>query len=275
MPIKRILLPISGVDNIDQLAETAFRAGKLLSAQVEGLFVQSLFLDISLAGETSPEKARRLIQEAQITREEKAKEAERAFAGWAERHKHVESTFAAQEGTVEDIFARRARLSDLTVTGSSRQYDSPFWRDVRDAALFRSGRPVLVMPANVPAGDLPSTVVIAWKESLEASRAVAAAQPFIANASSVHLVTVGEGPDATASLREVEEYLLLHYAEVRSEVLSPSAKGVGDALLQKAVSLNALLVMGAYSHWRWRERVFGGVTETMLDEATVPVLMAH
>lgn len=275
MPIKRILLPISGEDNIEQLAETAFRAGKQLSAQVEGLFVQSLFLDLSLAGETSPEKARRIIQEAQKAREEKAQEAERAFAGWADRHKHVESMYAAQEGSVEDIFARRARLSDLTVTGSARQYDSPFWRGVRDATLFRSGRPVLVVPANAPAADMPSTVVIAWKESLEASRAVAAAQPFIANASSVHLVTVGEGPDAITSLRDVEEYLLLHYAEVRTEILSPSGKGVGDTLLQKAASLDALLVMGAYSHWRWRERVFGGVTETMLREATVPVLMAH
>jgi nucleotide-binding universal stress UspA family protein len=36
-----------------------------------------------------------------------------------------------------------------------------------------------------------------------------------------------------------------------------------------------LLVMGAYSRSRLRERVFGGVTDHMLRKANIPVLMFH
>ncbi len=64
-------------------------------------------------------------------------------------------------------------------------------------------------------------------------------------------------------------------AELRSEVIS-SGGNTGETLLRRCRDLGgALLVMGAYSHSRWRERVFGGVTQHVLDEAQVPVVMAH
>jgi nucleotide-binding universal stress UspA family protein len=36
-----------------------------------------------------------------------------------------------------------------------------------------------------------------------------------------------------------------------------------------------MIVMGAFHHSRWREFILGGVTLTMLEEATIPLLMAH
>ena len=79
---------------------------------------------------------------------------------------------------------------------------------MQNAMLFRSGRPVLMVP---PQADRLKfeTVVIAWKQSLEAARAIAA-QPFMALAREVHLFTIDEGTKAVTSLREAEEYLALH-----------------------------------------------------------------
>jgi nucleotide-binding universal stress UspA family protein len=50
----------------------------------------------------------------------------------------------------------------------------------------------------------------------------------------------------------------------------------GEALLSFAAERGCdLLVMGAYAHSRTRELVLGGVTRTILEEMTLPVLMAH
>jgi nucleotide-binding universal stress UspA family protein len=74
----------------------------------------------------------------------------------------------------------------------------------------------------------------------------------------------------------VENYLQLHFAELRSEIIAPSGKNIGETLISTCETRgSALLVMGAYSQWRWQERVFGGVTEYVLREARTPVLMAH
>ena len=120
------------------------------------------------------------------------------------------------------------------------------------------------------------TIAIAWKDSIEVARAIAAADPFLILAKKVYLVTVGENTETAASLQQAENYLQLHFAELRSEIVGPSDKSIGETLIGTCEARGrALLVMGAYSHWRWQERVFGGVTEYVLREARTPVLMAH
>jgi hypothetical protein len=130
-----------------------------------------------------------------------------------------------QEGDLAAAVAHAARLSDLSVVGGAR-YGDGGWREVRDAALFQSGRPVLVVPDEGVKESTFDRVVIAWKESIEAARAVAAAQPFLLRASEVHLITVGENAEVVASLEDVEQYLQLHYAEIKSDVI-PYARGEG------------------------------------------------
>ncbi|MFM7226912.1 MAG: universal stress protein, partial [Betaproteobacteria bacterium] len=50
----------------------------------------------------------------------------------------------------------------------------------------------------------------------------------------------------------------------------------GEAMLSIAADLATdLIVMGGYGHTRFRELVLGGVTRTLLQSMTVPVLMAH
>ena len=147
---------------------------------------------------------------------------------------------------------------------------------MRDGALFGSGRPVLLIPPTGIAIPSFEHIVVAWKEGVEAARAIAAAQPFLLNAKEVHLITVGEGVELAGSLRDAEDYLQLHHAEVRSTTMPQSHGNIADTLMRKCEELGgALLVMGAYSHWRWQERVFGGVTEFLMRNTRMPVLMTH
>jgi hypothetical protein len=84
------------------------------------------------------------------------------------------------------MVARRAKVSDLTVLPSIAAKDEELWGSARDAALFHSGRPALIVPNE--AGDpIGETVVIAWKDAVSAVRAVAGATPFLATATRVRL----------------------------------------------------------------------------------------
>ena len=254
--------------------------GEKFSAQVMGLFVQAPALVIPLVDDfVSVEEVRTIAATAQERRCEAAAKAKSAFKAVAERFPHVESAYRSATGDVEASFVRHGRLADVSVVAPPDPLEdgfwgSSYWLDVQNATLFRSGRPVLLVPPQAAQPNF-ETVVIAWRQSLEAARAIAAAQPFMAMARKVYLFTIDDGTKAVTSLREAEEYLSLHYNEVRSEVVSGEPHRVGKLLLAQAVRLEGLLVMGAFSHWRWQERLLGGVTDYVLREASTPVLMMH
>jgi nucleotide-binding universal stress UspA family protein len=280
MAIKRVLLPVSADKSFEALSDTAFHLGEKFSAQVMGLSVQPPALVIPLFNDVvSVEEVRTIAETAQERRREAAAKAESMFKAAAERFPHVESAFRSTTGNVEASFVRHGRLADISVITPPDPLEdgfwgSSYWLDVQNATLFRCGRPVLLVPPQAVKPNF-EIVVIAWKQSLEAARAITAAQPFMAMARQVHLFTIDEGGEAVTSLREAEEYLSLHYDEVRSEVISGESYQVGKLLLAQAYRLGALLVMGAYSHWRWQERLLGGATEYVLREASIPVLMMH
>ena len=279
MAIKRVLLPVSGERSFEPLADAAFYMGEKFSAQVMGLFVQAPALVIPVDDFVSVAEVGTIAATARERRREAVAKADSMFKAAAERFPHVESAYRSVTGDVEASFVRHGRLADVSVIAQPDPLEdgfwgSSYWLDVQNATLFRSGRPVLLMPQQAARPDF-DTVVIAWKQSLEAARAIAAAQPFMAMAREVHLIAVDDGTKAETSLREAEDYLSLHHSEVRSEIISGEPHQVGKLLLTQASRLGALLVMGAFSHWRWQERLLGGVTDHVLREATTPVLMMH
>jgi nucleotide-binding universal stress UspA family protein len=142
--------------------------------------------------------------------------------------------------------------------------------------VLGSARAVLAIPH---AGQFPTIgarALVAWDGSQEATRAVTCALPLLRMAGSVAIVLfkpAGAGDhDPGADLA-----LFLARHGVRCDVhAEPLGIDKGVALLSRAADLECdLIVMGAYGHARWREVLLGGVTETMLESMTVPVLMAH
>lgn len=120
--------------------------------------------------------------------------------------------------------------------------------------------------------------MIAWDESPECWHAVSAALPFLEQAKTVQVVSIGKkNGNHHASQENVLTYLRCHGIKASAKTSSPLTRSVGEGILVAAGEEEAgLVVMGAYSHSRLREMVFGGATRDVLrNAAATPVLMAH
>ena len=145
---------------------------------------------------------------------------------------------------------------------------------VFETALFDSGRPVLVVPAGF-AGMVGRKILFAWNGSTESARAISLAMPFLRKAEEIHVVSV-EGsfvPGPTAV--EIAQLLSLHGLNATGEHIKPSAKTVGQALVERAHALGSdMIVKGAYTQSRLRQMIFGGVTRHLILSAPMPVLFS-
>jgi nucleotide-binding universal stress UspA family protein len=189
-----------------------------------------------------------------------------------------------RHGTSDEFphdFAAAARLADLAILGQPRDGDPLVGQyALVERCLFASGRPVLIVPADPLGAVGGGTVVVAWDGSAQAARAVSDAHTFLTDAKRVVLVA-GIGEDEreheSVSLDGMVAHLGRHGIDA-GIVTFPMSEGtdVGRLLLSRSKELAAdLIVMGAFHHSRWRELILGGVTLTMLEEATIPLFMSH
>ena len=185
------------------------------------------------------------------------------------------ATFRVETGNEARLLAARARTADLTVLGRAADGEA-VTLDLLEAVLLDSGRPLLIAPTQPPE-HLGRHIAIAWKDTPEAARAVAAAMPLLHAAESITVIAVQEevGQDSSAAAR-LGDALRWHNPATTLRVVPPAAADAADTLLASAAEAQAdLLVMGGYSHSRLREVVFGGVTRRVLRAAGLPVLLAH
>jgi nucleotide-binding universal stress UspA family protein len=143
--------------------------------------------------------------------------------------------------------------------------------------LVQSGRPLLLAPPK-PLSEIGRKIAIAWKESPEAARAVTAATPWLAQAEKVMIITAsGNASDDDRdrlSLERLARCLLSQGIKAEIEVIYSASNTEAQILKNKAYDEDAdLFVMGAYGHSRLREFVLGGVTEDMLSDCALPLLM--
>ena len=175
--------------------------------------------------------------------------------------------------------ARLSRSADLIVTGGAPLGDraEPRTADPVDLVLL-SGRPVLVAP---PAGgELKATrIVVAWKDSREARRAVADAMPFLKRAEEVVVIEACDAEqigDAQYRTGDVAQYLRRHGVKARPLAKAVAPDRVATELNIEAQALDAdLIVCGAYGHTRFQEWVLGGVTHDLLHYPERFVLLSH
>src|SRR5215831_7091811 len=169
--------------------------------------------------------------------------------------------------------AELGRSADLLIIG--RRTDDPGVSvDTIETALFGSGRPVLISPA-AGLATLPETIVIAWKATPEAARAVGAAMPLLSTAKQILIVTVAEDQGSDEEGARLLTSLRWHGFNVSISRLPLGPQGAASTLLAAAAEQAALVVMGAYGNSRLRQWIFGGFTRHVLRGAEVPVLMMH
>ncbi|TFG85593.1 MAG: universal stress protein [Hyphomicrobiales bacterium] len=177
-------------------------------------------------------------------------------------------------------FAHAARHADLAILGQPRDGDPLIGQyALVERCLFASGRPVIIVPAIPEKSALDGTIVAAWDGSAEAARAINDALTFLKPAARVVLVvgvTGGQDDEQAPQTDDMMSHLQRHGVVAEALRVKVGEGDVGKLLLSTAKSLGAdLMVMGAFHHSRWREFILGGVTLTVLEQATIPLFMAH
>ena len=176
--------------------------------------------------------------------------------------------------------ALHARFADLVVL------PKPYGEDrgaelepLVEAALFDADAPVLVVPEAAEPNPTPDQILIAWNQSKEALASIRAALPFLKQAKLARIVIVdppAHGPERSDPGGLLSQMLARHGVNCEIDVISKTLPRVSDVLNRHVIDKNAdMIVMGAYGHSRFREAILGGATRNMLEQATVPVLMAH
>lgn len=186
------------------------------------------------------------------------------------------------EEDAERALVLQSAYADLIVVGQDNvsAIGTSVVTGVPDYVALHGTRPVLVVPHGCQNSTVGSGIVIGWNASAEASRAVLTALPLLRQAGFVRVVVIDPQP---LGIRHGEEpgadlatYLARHGIDVEVSVETDGAPDAGDALLAHALRHGAdLVVAGAYGHSRFREWVAGGTTRTLLDNAVLPVLLAH
>jgi nucleotide-binding universal stress UspA family protein len=177
-------------------------------------------------------------------------------------------------------FAHAARHADLAILGQPRDGDPLIGQyALVERCLFASGRPVIIVPASPEKLALKGAVVAAWDGSAEAARAINDAMTFLKQAARVVLVvgvTGAQDEEDGPATDDMVAHLKRHGVMAEAMRVKAGEGDIGRLLLSTAKNLGAdLMVMGAFHHSRWREFILGGVTLTVLEEATIPLIMAH
>ncbi len=170
----------------------------------------------------------------------------------------------------------RARVADLIIMKRPDSGTGANYEELLSLLLREAGHPLLVAPPDVVKLEF-GRLAVAWNGSAEAARAVSASMDLLAAAERVDLLTAESERTLGSVVDPMVRYLGSHGIEARPHAVTRHGLGsVGDAILEKCRELNTdLLVMGAYTHNRFRELIFGGVTRDVLRDADLPVLMAH
>jgi len=227
---------------------------------------------------TTGEQAQILVDQGEASIKKRMSELEAQFRGAVkDRAKHVEWRCAI------DLPARyvlqAARSADIIVSGGhSDAFSDPFAVVTPRDLVMEAGRPLLVAPDSVDWLDLRS-VLVAWKDTPEARRAIVASLPMLRKATGVTVAEMveagGSRSAAVARLRDVLTWLSRHGVSA-SELVAEHDRNVSAQLDAMAADVGAgIVVAGAYGHSRFRELVLGGVTQHLITQTKRCVLLSH
>lgn len=289
MPYQSILTVLTGTSGDKATLSVVDRVAEKFAAHVDVLHVRTDPMSfVSYAGDgMSVDVYSKIIETAERENASRAEVARQAFESWTEarsipllnspdgRLDRVTASWHEQTGTEGEAVIAAGRVSDLVVMGSQSEDAGAAHDTAIERAMFGTGRPVLLCPAE-EAATVGDNIAVLWNGSAEAARAVDAALPLLARADQIHILSVNEGTGPEPAQSGLPKYLAWHGIEAALTTFEPDARTAGEALLDEAKRMETdLVVMGAYGHSRLRELILGGVTRHMLDEDHPPILAVH
>jgi nucleotide-binding universal stress UspA family protein len=274
--IKDIVVSL-GLGAQDPAGDFAISVADAYKAHVTGLaFSYEPIIPGAVMGGIPPE----FIDSQRVESDKTARKAATRFEAAANRAGVSFETLvqSASLSGAADRLAHIARRFDLVVVGQSDS-DQGLPDEVLDeAALFESGRPVIVVPFIQKTGLKLDRVMVCWDGSRAATRAIADSMPLLKKAKLVEVVIVASKPGKGDEIPGVDlgQHLARHGLKVEVKKITSTEIDVPSTILSYAADSSAdMIVMGGYGHSRLREFILGGVTRTILETMTIPVLMSH
>ncbi len=273
MAYKSLLTVATSPDHVDTAVSAAALIGQKMDAHLDAL---ALGVDRTQVGYSYVGSGAVILQVAMDRAEEEARSNEKAvkaaLAAQGPTLRSASETVVTQLGALTELVANRARYADLVVLPKPYGKGSgPEAEAVVEAAMFEGMAPVLVVPDSGLKAALPKRVILAWNQSREAMVAARRALPFLKQADLVTITVIDpptHGPERSDPGGLLCQMLVRHGVKALPRI--------SDVLHRAARDTNAdMLVMGAYGHSRFREAILGGATRNMLEQAEVPVFMAH
>jgi nucleotide-binding universal stress UspA family protein len=288
--MKSVLVPIGGSDTDFPLFETALVVARLFSSHLQFLHVHigagEAALNVPHTEFAMGPALANALEELEQNATSRSATASRHFREFCTRSSiaicdapnyvtGVTASWHEQPGKALKRIMFYARHSDLIVVGRSRKANG-MTTDFIEHLLIDSGRPVLISPS-ASRQTLANTVMVCWRETAEAVRALNAAMPFLAKAKRVLVTSVSEkGDDAAESVGATVRQLSLHCVPAQQHVIKANGGSVPQLLASAAQACDAdLVVLGAYGHSPMREALFGGCTQSFIHQADRPVLLMH
>jgi Universal stress protein UspA and related nucleotide-binding proteins len=184
-------------------------------------------------------------------------------------------TIRAAFGDPGAAVSQRARHHDFTALPIRR--GSVDHQAVAEDLLFGSGRPLLIMPDDREFSAPLSRVAIAWDGTPTAYRAIHNAISLIARVRDVVLLSAPQEKAIPQAITNgLVGYLVRHGSRAEPIEVTCTEDGLARDLQSAAHNSGAgILVMGGYGHSRLREFILGGVTEGVLNDPRMPILMSH
>lgn len=278
--MKSILVPIEDHGIVEPQLEVALQLGHLFDSYIEGIAITPdypvvLPVDIAI-GVPSPITPENRLEMARACRERfeafmTTKQISRSAAGISGL-----SSGWRQDGLMEDAFlGAYGRVFDLIVVGRPDGSNGQTRLSTTEAALFETGRPVLIAPP-APTRTFGETAVIAWNRSTETARAVLGSLPLLKKAKRIVVLELDDWGVPGPSGSELARHLRMHDLSAEAMTAPDTSNRPGETILREAAALGCdLLVKGAYTQSRLRQMFFGGATSHILGKTTIPVLMAH
>lgn len=287
--MKVILVPVADRPECARALNVAFDLGNRLDASVVGCHIRPhSYSHVSLSPKFAAEFYGIDGEQADTAWRKKSTKkasvaAKKLFCGVAESQgyevarrprKTTAAVWDELVGSPDRMLRIAGPMADLIVVSRPPARGGEIARIFMLCSVMDSGRPVLILPQRGGRRGLGRNVCIAWNQSVEAARAVSAALPILRTAEKVTIVHAGKedrvGPKAVHLVNYLRAW------NVKADQVGTPGLHVEKDLLDCYDQLRAdLLVMGAYSRSRWRERLFGGTSRFMLNEARIPVFVLH
>jgi nucleotide-binding universal stress UspA family protein len=179
-----------------------------------------------------------------------------------------------ETGNPKEIVSYFGKFHDIVIVSINIEKDLDY-SGVINSAIFDTGRPVIIYPDNYEYRGLKN-IIVGWDGSARAAKSVKSAIDIMKKAENVVVLTVDESQKDTSSVKELITYLASHDVKASHKNVSKIGRCVGDELINEARRQNAdMIVMGAYTHNKLQQIVFGGATKFILGNTEVPVFMEH